>query len=170
MSEPSTSVRSATRPDGGDVFTVRSQTRSQASPEKLPAAQLLRGLDAAARMVEVARSAARDERLEFTVGVAEDLPYDDASFDLLVSTTSFDHWRDQRSGLGECARVLEPQGTLVLADIFSWWLLPTLVGGRRGKARTRKRLGSLLTQSGFASPTWHPVHVPLIGMATVVKP
>lgn len=67
-------------------------------------------------------------------------------------------------------RALEPQGTLVLADLFSWWLLPTLVGGRRGKARTRKRLGSLLTQSGFASPTWHPVHVPLIGMATVVKP
>jgi SAM-dependent methyltransferase len=38
--------------------------------------------------------------------LAERLPWPAATFDLVVSTTSFDHWTDQRAGLAECARVL----------------------------------------------------------------
>jgi ubiquinone/menaquinone biosynthesis C-methylase UbiE len=138
--------------------------------EKLPAAQVLRGVDAAPRMVDVAQSLASDTRLRFTVGVAEDLTYEDASFDLVVSTTSFDHWRDQRRGLAECARVLEPEGHLLLADLFSCWLTPTLFGRRRGKARTRERLTPLLLDAGLGSPNWHPLQMPLIAAADVVKP
>lgn len=138
--------------------------------EKLPAAQVLCGIDAAPRMVEVARSAGRDARLSFTVGLAEDLPYEDASFDLVVSTTSFDHWRDQQRGLAECARVLRSQGHLLLADLLSRWLVLTLFGSRRGKARTRERLAPLLTGAGFGSPRWQPLHTPLIGAVKVVKP
>jgi len=59
---------------------------------------------------------------------------------LEVSTTSFDHWRDQQRCLAECARVLEAKGGLVLADLFSPWLVATLIGGRRKKARMRERL------------------------------
>jgi ubiquinone/menaquinone biosynthesis C-methylase UbiE len=62
---------------------------------------------------------------------ASRLPWPAATFDLVVSTTSFDHWADQRAGLAECARVLAPGGCLVLADLFSV-LLPTLLAGRRG--------------------------------------
>ena len=51
-----------------------------------------------------------------------------------MSTTSFDHWSDQQAGLRECARVLVPGGRLMLVDLFSLWLAPTLTGGRRGKA------------------------------------
>jgi SAM-dependent methyltransferase len=61
-------------------------------------------------------------------------PWPAATFDLVVSTTSFDHWADQQAGLAECARVLAPGGCLVLADLFSALLLPTLLAGRRGKA------------------------------------
>jgi len=43
---------------------------------------------------------------------AERLPWPAATFDLVVSTTSFDHWADQRAGLAECARVLAPGGCL----------------------------------------------------------
>jgi ubiquinone/menaquinone biosynthesis C-methylase UbiE len=57
----------------------------------------------------------------------------------VISTTPFDHRADQRTGLAECARVLAPDGCLVLADLFSVLLLPTLLAGRRGKARTRRR-------------------------------
>ena len=77
-------------------------------------------------MVEVARAMASDMRLSFNVGFAEHLPYESTSFDLVLSTTSFDHWHDQERGLAECARVLEPEGYLVLADLFSRCLLPTL--------------------------------------------
>jgi ubiquinone/menaquinone biosynthesis C-methylase UbiE len=138
--------------------------------EKLPAAKILRGIDAAQRMVEVARVMASDPRLSFTVGVAEDLPYEDACFDLVVSTTSFDHWHDQQRGLAECARVLESQGHLLVADLFSRWLIPTLVGRRRRKARTRGRLSPLLTEAGLSSPNWHPLHTPLMAAVAVAKP
>jgi ubiquinone/menaquinone biosynthesis C-methylase UbiE len=137
---------------------------------KVPAAQVLRGVDAAPRMVEVARSMRTDIRLGFAVGVAEELPYGDASFDLVVSATSFDHWRNQGRGLAECARVLELEGHLVLADLFSRWLLPTVFIGRRGKARTRKRMTALLRDAGFSSANWHPLETPLIAAVETVKP
>src|SRR3954464_8532637 len=45
------------------------------------------GLDAAARLIDVARSRARDEGLavRFEVGDAQELPYEDATFDVVVS-------------------------------------------------------------------------------------
>ena len=130
--------------------------------EKLPAAQVLCGIDPAPRMIEVARSVGSDPRLRFLVGVVEELPYEDASLELVVSTTSFDHWRDQQRGLMECARVLETGGRLVLADLFSSWLVPTLIGSRRRKARTRARVTPLLTRAGFDSAEWHHLKTPLI--------
>jgi hypothetical protein len=47
-------------------------------------------------------------------------------------------------------------------DLFSAWLLPTLIGTRRGKARSKRRATILLVRAGFVSPEWHDVHVPLI--------
>jgi ubiquinone/menaquinone biosynthesis C-methylase UbiE len=138
--------------------------------EKFPAAQCLRGIDAAPRMVAVARAMAIDTRLSFNVGFAEHLPYESKSFDLVVSTTSFDHWHDQERGLAECARVLEPEGHLVLADLFSRCLIPTLFGSRRRKARTRERLTPLLTGAGLGSPSWHSLQTPLMAAAEIMKP
>ena len=100
---------------------------------RAPQAEVLAGIDAAPAMIEVARDAAADDRLRFVAGTAERLPWPTAAFDLVVSTTSFDHWADQRTGLAECARVLAPGGCLVLADLFSVLLLPTLLAGRRAR-------------------------------------
>jgi hypothetical protein len=46
-----------------------------------------------------------------------------ASFDLVVSATSFDHWRDQQAGLLECARVwlAEVQDFDAIARLFGRW-------------------------------------------------
>jgi ubiquinone/menaquinone biosynthesis C-methylase UbiE len=136
---------------------------------KLPDADVLSGIDAAPRMVDVALSMRDDARLDFTVGVVEALPYGDASFDLVVSTTSFDHWRDQGRGLAECARVLAPGRHLLLADLFSRWLAPTLFGSRSGKARTPNRVMPLLIEAGFASATWRRLETPLIAVVDAVK-
>jgi len=139
--------------------------------DRCPAAPLLCGVDPAPAMVGTARARAGggDRRIEFALGVAESLPYGDGAFDLVVSTTSFDHWSDQAAGLAECARVLEPGGRLVLVDLFTWFLLPTLVAGHRGKARTRARAGRLLSEAGFRSVEWHALYRLVLKAATATR-
>ena len=136
---------------------------------RVPETFELAGIDAAAPMIEVARANARDARLQFLIGVAEQLPYSDATFDLVVSTTSFDHWRDQQAGLIECARVMAPGAHLVLADQFSAWLVPTLLGSRSGKARTKARAERLIVSAGLHEVEWHDLYAVIIRAATGTK-
>jgi SAM-dependent methyltransferase len=124
--------------------------------DRFPQARELAGIDPAPGMIEVARGGSRgDERLRFSAGAAEQLQFTDGTFDLVVSTTSFDHWTDQCAGLAECARVLAPDGHLVLTDRFSLLLSPTLLLGHRGRARTVARASALLAAAGFRSMSWH---------------
>ncbi|HYZ54514.1 MAG TPA: methyltransferase domain-containing protein [Streptosporangiaceae bacterium] len=102
-------------------------------------------------------------------GVAERLPFNDDAFDLIISTTSFDHWTDQQQGLTECARVLVPGGRLVLTDLFSACLWPTLVSSRRSKARTKARATRLLTGAGLHSLQWHALYAFIIQTVTATK-
>jgi ubiquinone/menaquinone biosynthesis C-methylase UbiE len=128
---------------------------------RLPEARELTGVDAAAAMIEAAsagREAAPAPRLRYLHGRAEGLPFDGASFDLVISTTSFDHWADQRAGLIECHRVLVPGGRLMLTDLFSLALLPTLIGARSDRARTPLRATKLLAAAGFRSVVWHRLY------------
>lgn len=134
--------------------------------EQWPQASELAGLDPSPAMIKAATQAAGDQRLRFTVGRAERLPHPDGFFGLVVSTTSFDHWSDQQAGLRECARVLMPGGSLVLVDQFSRWLVPTLMGGRRRKARTPNRASKLLADAGFTAATWHDLYAIIIKAAT----
>jgi ubiquinone/menaquinone biosynthesis C-methylase UbiE len=136
---------------------------------RCPQAAELWGIDAAPTMIEVAVATAADERLHFRTGIAEELRWPAATFDLVVSTTSFDHWADQQAGLTECARVMVPGGTLVLVDQFSSWLLPTPLAGRRGKARTKRRATRLVTAAGFRSPRWHDLYAVIIRAVTALK-
>ncbi len=68
-------------------------------------------------MVERDRTTCTDRRIEVHDGRVEKLPFQKSEFDLIVSTTSFDHWRDQAGGLRECARVVDRTGVLVIADV-----------------------------------------------------
>ncbi len=120
-------------------------------------------------MIDTARHLTNDKRLTFAGGVAEQLPYPAGSIDLVVSSTSFDHWSDQYAGLSECARVLRAGGHLVLVDQFSRFLIPTLAVSRRGKARTRARADRLLLRAGFDHPHWHRVHAVIINAAVAMK-
>jgi len=124
------------------------------------------GIDAAPSMVAVARAQTQDTRIDFLQGVAEQLPFRDATFDLVVSTTSFDHWTDQLRGLQEIARVMRPGASLVLVDQFSNWLLPTLLIGRRGKARTTRRATRLISDAGLEDVRWHELYTALIKAVT----
>ena len=136
---------------------------------RAPRAEALAGIDAAPAMIAVAAAAATDSRLRFAAGAAERLPWPAGTFDLVVSTTSFDHWADQQAGLTECSRVLAPGGCLILADLFSALLLPTLLAGRRGKARTKRRATQLVTAAGLRSPQWHRLYAVIIQAVTATK-
>jgi len=136
---------------------------------RCPQAELA-GIDPAPAMIEAARAASADDRLQLVAGTAEDLPWPAGTFDLVVSTTSFDHWADQRAGLAQCARVLAPGGWLVLTDQFSAWLWPTLIGSRRHKARTPPRATRLLTAAGFRPIQWHDLYAVIIRAAAAQVP
>jgi ubiquinone/menaquinone biosynthesis C-methylase UbiE len=136
---------------------------------RLGGAPRLAGVDAAEGMIEQAHALAIDQagaRLAFVRGVAERLPYGNDVFDLVASTTSFDHWADQRAGLAECRRVLAPGGLFVLADLCSPWLAPTLVGTRRDRARTPLRATRLLAAAGFRAVEWHRLYAVIITAVT----
>ena len=172
IADRTATLAAMTVPSPGRVLDVGCGTgyllRTLAS--RYPDAQRLCGIDAAPQMISTASACTRDDRLSFAVGVAEKLGYPDGTFDLIVSTTSFDHWPDQQAGLVECARVLRPGGHLALVDQFSSWLLPTLATGRRGKARTKGRATNLVLRAGFISPQWHSVYALIINAVTATKP
>jgi ubiquinone/menaquinone biosynthesis C-methylase UbiE len=136
---------------------------------RLDGSEELVGIDAAPSMIDVANSRTDDSRLRFSTAVAENLPFPDAHFDLIMTTTSFDHWKDQRAGLAECARVSSAEGQLVLTDLFSLWLLPTMAGGHRHRARTRHQAGALLTHVGFRTVEWHRLYATIIATAVASK-
>lgn len=52
-------------------------------------------------------------------GEAEALPFEDASFDWVVSRFSAHHWADWRAGLREAHRVMRPGGRGVFIDVVS---------------------------------------------------
>lgn len=52
-------------------------------------------------------------------GVAESLPFGDASFDVVVSRYSAHHWHDLDAGLSQARRVLGPQGRAIFMDVVA---------------------------------------------------
>jgi ubiquinone/menaquinone biosynthesis C-methylase UbiE len=90
------------------------------------------GMDLAPESVEHARHRAEAEGMEITfeVGDAEDLPYEDASFDVVVSTIRVMFCPDQEKAAGELLRVCKPEGKLGLAswtpDSFAGQMLKTV--------------------------------------------
>jgi ubiquinone/menaquinone biosynthesis C-methylase UbiE len=78
------------------------------------------GLDAAPEMIEVARhKAARQQaEVDFRVGVIEQLPYPDDSFDVVLSSLMMHHLPADLKplALAEIRRVLRTNGRLVIVD------------------------------------------------------
>jgi SAM-dependent methyltransferase len=75
--------------------------------------------DLSPEMLAVVAKAAHERglaNLATQQGVAEKLPFADASFDYVCSRWSAHHWRDLDLGVREAARVLKPGGTAVFID------------------------------------------------------
>jgi ubiquinone/menaquinone biosynthesis C-methylase UbiE len=91
---------------------------------RFPSASLI-GVDPAEGMIAEARRLT--PRATFYVGQAEDLPLPEASLDLVMSTTSFHHWRDQALGIRQVGCALRPGGCFVLADVLPPHLIYLLI-------------------------------------------
>jgi SAM-dependent methyltransferase len=72
-------------------------------------------------LAAVAASAAERGLANISVrqGAAERLPFDDASFDVVVTRMSAHHWTDMPAGLAQAARVTKPGGQVVVIDTIA---------------------------------------------------
>jgi ubiquinone/menaquinone biosynthesis C-methylase UbiE len=94
-------------------------TRSIADHLDAESGGLAVGIDAAAKMILLARKKRQGETCRFDVAAAEDLPYESTTFDAVVSSLFFHHvpMDLKKRALREAWRVLVPGGKLVVADM-----------------------------------------------------
>jgi len=69
------------------------------------------------RLLEVRRLASRHRaRIEVVDGAAERIPADDRSIDAIWAVNTMHHWIEVEIGVAEIARVLRPNGRILLVD------------------------------------------------------
>jgi len=111
-------IAEATQPDS--ILDIATGTGDMAIMfAKTDAAKIV-GLDISAGMLDVAKAKVRKAKLEDTValelGDAENLPFEDNSFDVVSVTYGIRNFEDLERGLSEILRVLNPSGTLVILE------------------------------------------------------
>lgn len=77
------------------------------------------GIDLSREMIAMARRKAGSGSIEFIVANAEDMPFEDATFDSATITLAYHEMNRQgrSNALAEIGRVLKPGGRLVIADL-----------------------------------------------------
>lgn len=76
--------------------------------------------DLSERMLEVVKQTSAErgyDRLSTRQGYAEQLPFADGEFDVVISRYSAHHWHDVGSALREARRVLKPGGSVIIMDV-----------------------------------------------------
>lgn len=118
------------------------------------------GIDPGPKMIGIARGNATMEgtRAEFRLAAIEDLPFEDSSFDCVLSSFMIHHLPPdiKRKGLAEVFRVLKPGGRLLVVDIGRpsnplWWILvwPLLLWSYT-KDQVFGRLNDYFLRAGFS--------------------
>ena len=83
----------------------------------------LTGIDSSAAMVTQARqnilAAGMSDSIEVRQGSAEQIPFTDGSFDVVVSTASMHHWKQPSACFNEVYRVLKKSGYVLIYDLVS---------------------------------------------------
>ena len=87
------------------------------------------GIDPVEQMI--AQASRRHAEGNYCIGFAEDLPFDDASFDLVVAYLSLIDIDGLDEAVDEMARVLKPGGRLLIANLSSFSTSSAVFGKRR---------------------------------------
>lgn len=140
-------------------------TLALAAKRRVGRAGAVHGVDPSPAMVERARAKARRHRADVSFGIAtaQDLPFADRTFDLVVCTLVAHQLpqADRRRCFAEMHRVLRPGGRLLLVDLA--------MGAEPGGGSTPHSHGHFdvselvpfLTETGFAVVARGPVTFPL---------
>lgn len=129
-----------------------------------PSAQLV-GIDPADGMVAIARN--RLPSAAIHVGVAESLPLEDSSVDVVLSSISFHHWSDQPGAVKEIRRVLRSGGCFCLADIaVPEWLAHFV---RRIKINSPAGVSDIFNAAGLPVKLQHHTGTRLVVLTLGVK-
>ena len=119
------------------------------------------GMDLVVDMLLSARETARDEGVDnvgFFSAVVEDLPLQDASFDIVTTRRGPHHFADIPRALDEIRRILRPGGLLLVEDLTvpedtgqSEWVntFHRLISPSHGRALSPGRWRDLLEAKGF---------------------
>lgn len=78
--------------------------------------------DLSKQMLAIVANSAQERHLpniDTQQGIAEQLPFDDHTFDLVLTRFSAHHWSDVPAALKEIQRVLTPQGKMVIVDVVA---------------------------------------------------
>ena len=135
---------------GGSVLDMGTGTGvlAIAFAERIPAASVV-GLDLSAVALEVARENAQkspvSSRVSFEEGNAEDMPFEDDAFDLVISSNTLHLLRNPVRMFNEIQRVLKPGGRFLIGDFRRSWL--GILTEHVGSAYSAKEASDLLRQS-----------------------
>ena len=156
-------------------------TRMIADELDIEAGGISIGIDAAAKMIKVAKKKRGNETCRFEVVAAENLPYEDGSFDAVVSSLFFHHvpLDLKEKALSEAFRVLRPRGRLIIADMHTpttwmgalvshvsrWFFLQPQIG-----ENIRGVLPSVIETAGFLPPNLVSTYFGYIAIFSSQKP
>jgi ubiquinone/menaquinone biosynthesis C-methylase UbiE len=120
------------------------------------------GLDPVPAMIRAAQQ--QDQKGKYTIGFAEELPFRDESFDLVVSYLSLIDIDDPEMAISEMVRVLKPNGHILVANLSSFSTSSSAFGRRycRDSGEELRPLGLYLEErkdwyewGGLRIQNWH---------------
>lgn len=107
------------------------------------------GCDLSREMLIRARQRLRDHNIQWVTGDLTCLPFDDGSFDGVTCNFVLEHLADPQLGLAELARVLVPNGRMLLVTTEDRWTGRWTARAWHCRAYCRRELQQLCQAAGF---------------------